>query len=125
MASVQCQEHNAPLQRRCMLLIAAWLSTIRIADRPTVYKTLVTLLTMPALDLCLQLTAVDTLRQMVADWDFQDEQFLPYMEPLLSLLPKLLNEASLIESQVRSTKGLTLFNCQHECKLWCMGSGKA
>ena len=125
MASVQCQEHNAPLQRRCMLLIAAWLSTIRIADRPTVYKALVTLLTMPGLDLCLQLTAVDTLRQMVADWDFQDEQFLPYMEPLLSLLPKLLNEASLIESQVRSTKSLTLSNCQHACKLWCMGSEKA
>jgi hypothetical protein len=83
-----------------MLAVAAWLSSLKPPARPAVYGALLATLAAPASDVCVQLTAVDTLRQMVADWDFDDEQFLPFVAPLLQQLPRLLSECSSIESQV-------------------------
>ena len=73
-----------------------------VAPRPAVYAAALGALAADSTDLCVQLTAVETLRQLVADWDFDEEQFAPHVAPLLARLPALLAACAALESQVRS-----------------------
>lgn len=93
---------NALLQRRCLLVIAAWASSLTREWRPAVYGVTVDVLRAPTSDAAVQLTAVSTLRTLVEDFDFVDEQLVPFLQPLLSHLPALVQQCSSADSHVRS-----------------------
>ena len=97
---MQCTAANRLLQRRCLLLISAWVSSIKAPDRPAVYSAALSALVAPSSDLCVQLTAIEALRQLIVDWDFDEQQFAPFLAPLLAHLPQLLQATASFDSQV-------------------------
>lgn len=98
---LQMTRSNALLQRRCLLVIAAWASSLSREWRPTVYGVVVDVLRAPTSDAAVQLTAVATLRTLVEDFDFVDEQLVPFLQPLLSHLPALVHRCASADSHVR------------------------
>lgn len=93
---------NALLQRRCLLVISAWTSSLPKPWRPSVYGAVVAVLRAPTSDVAVQLTAVATLRTLVEDFSFVDEQLVPFLQPLLSHLPALVRQCSSADSHVRA-----------------------
>lgn len=90
------------------------------------YGVAVDVLRAPSSDAAVQLTAVATLRTLVEDFGFVDEQLVPYLQPLLSHLPALMQQCTSADSHVRpplrSTPCLTSVP-SHEARMrphaWC------
>jgi vesicle coat complex subunit len=78
-------------------MIGAWSPKLTKADRGTVYRTLTDLLADD--DVVIQLSAVHSLFQVVDEWDFDLEQFLPYVQTIIDSLAAMLQQVSEIESQ--------------------------
>ena len=80
------------LHRRIAWLLGRWVNEGISADsRVAIYQGLLELMTGED-DLVVRLTAAHSLRQAIDDWDFEISILLPYLEPAMDLLLKLLNE---------------------------------
>ncbi|KAI7849043.1 armadillo-type protein [Circinella umbellata] len=80
------------LHRRIAWLLGRWVNEGISADsRVTIYQGLLELMVGED-DLVVRITAAHSLRQAIDDWDFEINILLPYLEPAMDLLLKLLNE---------------------------------
>ncbi|KAG7205080.1 hypothetical protein KM043_005455 [Ampulex compressa] len=82
------------IRRRVCWLIGQWTSVkLSAALRPELYKLMVEALN-PDEDLGVRLAASEALRLAIDDFQFNSEEFLPYLEPAFSLLFTLLKEVN-------------------------------
>ncbi|GAX73146.1 hypothetical protein CEUSTIGMA_g599.t1 [Chlamydomonas eustigma] len=80
------------LRRRVMRIVAQWVADVEEQDRPALYEALLAAFNEKD-DLCIQLSAVDTLRALVEDWNFKDEQFAPFVGTCMQQLSQILVHA--------------------------------
>ncbi|SCU89469.1 LAFA_0E18294g1_1 [Lachancea sp. 'fantastica'] len=95
------QDSSKILKRRVALVINEW-CTVKCSEesKQLCYKLLLQLINEEN-DRVIQLTAVQTLRTMVDDWNFDKRSFQPYLEDTVSLLLKrLLPSVSLTETRL-------------------------
>ncbi|CEP64088.1 karyopherin KAP120 LALA0_S10e01992g [Lachancea lanzarotensis] len=95
------QESSKILKRRVALVINEW-CTVKCSEesKQLCYKLLLQLINQEN-DRVIQLTAVQTLRTMVDDWNFDKRSFQPYLEDTVSvLLKRLLPSVSLTETRL-------------------------
>ncbi|XP_071876568.1 importin beta11 isoform X3 [Bombus fervidus] len=80
------------IRRRVCWLIGRW-TTVKLSTelRPELYKLMVEVLS-PEEDLGVRLAASDALKLAIDDFQFNPEEFSPYLEPAFSLLFSLLKE---------------------------------
>lgn len=80
------------MRRRVIWLVSQWIGVkLSVTLRPTLYEAILPLLQDDE-DLVVRLEAANTLRTAVDDFEFNTEQFLPYLSPSFSLLFQLLRE---------------------------------
>ena len=72
------------------------------ALRPVLYDALLTVL-VPEEDLVVRLTAAQTLKIVMDDFEFTTEQYLPYLERSMQLLFTLLKDCKECDSKVTSS----------------------
>ena len=89
------------LQRRCMHCMRSCAADIIPSWRPALYAALQDTLSHPSSDHCVKLTAIHTLRTFVDLNDFDENQFLPFLQPLLAHIPRLMNDLTADDSFVR------------------------
>lgn len=65
------------------------------------YTAILDTLVAPSSDICLRLTAIHTLRTFVDSLEFEENQFLPFLQPLLTYVPNLMNQLTTDDSYVR------------------------
>ena len=88
------------LRRRVVWLLGRWIGVKLSVDlRPLIYETVLGLME-PGEDLVIRLTSAVTLRSALDDFEFNAEQFLPFLERSFSLLFTLLKEAEECETKV-------------------------
>lgn len=85
-------------------MIGAWSPKLTNADCGTVYRTLAELLADD--DVVIQLAAVHSLFQVVDQWEFAVEQFLPYVQNIIESLATMLQQVTEIESQQKVMQSL-------------------
>ncbi|KXJ72128.1 hypothetical protein RP20_CCG018800 [Aedes albopictus] len=88
------KSHNFRIiRRRIIWLIGRWTGvSFSKSLRPDVYRACVELLH-PSEDLAVRLTTSKTLKNIMDDFEFEAEQFLEFLEPVIALLFALLKEA--------------------------------
>lgn len=95
---------NRILKRRVCLLINEWngLGAITPAALQRIYALLLEFLNPENTinDKVVQLTAIQALKTIITDWDFQKEPFGPFIKPFASHLLRLTNEMALTESKL-------------------------
>lgn len=74
--------------------------------RPNLYSVIITLLT-PSEDMAVKLAAANTLKQAVDDFEFNSQQFLPYLESIFGSLFQLLKEANECDTKVTNCQLVT------------------
>ena len=88
------------LRRRVVWLLGKWIGVKLSVDlRPLIYDTVLGLME-PSEDLVIRLSSAVTLRSALDDFEFNAEQFLPYLERSFSLLFTLLKEVEECETKV-------------------------
>jgi hypothetical protein len=88
------------IRRRVLWLIGQWTSVKLSSElRPALYSA-----TLPLLqgdeDMAVRLTASNTLKHAIDDFEFNTDQFLPFLESSFSLLFTLLKEAHESDTKV-------------------------
>lgn len=95
---------NKILKRRVCLLITEWVGMNVINDENMikVYSLLLNLLDVSNQinDKVVKLTAVQTLKTILTDWDFRKQLIKPYLKDFTSLLIQLASEMELTESKL-------------------------
>lgn len=71
--------------------------------RPALYASILPLLSSDE-DMAVRLTASKTLKMAIDDFEFNTDQFLPFLEPSFSLLFALLKEATDCDTKVILTR---------------------
>ncbi|XP_078037262.1 importin beta11 [Augochlora pura] len=89
------------IRRRVCWLIGQW-SSIKLSRglRPMVYELMVEVLS-PEEDLGVRLAASDALKLIIDDFQFNPEEFSPYLEPACTLLISLLKEVTEWDTKMR------------------------
>ncbi|KAH8554929.1 armadillo-type protein [Umbelopsis sp. PMI_123] len=89
------------LRRRIAWIIGHWIGVkIDKQYRSYVYQIMLQLLA-PEEDMVVRLVAANNLRNCVDDWDFETEDFVPYIEPSIQLLTALLKDVEECDSRMR------------------------
>ncbi|CAD7696858.1 unnamed protein product [Ostreobium quekettii] len=96
---------HSPLRRRAALVVSSWVSKLSEGDRVLAYKLLVELLA--EADMCLKLSAVKSLRELIDDWDFKEKAFEPFVSPCLELLCAALRSSEELDTHIQV---FSLFN---------------
>lgn len=95
---------NKILKRRVCLLITEWvgLGVINDSNMQNIYSLLLNLLdpTNQINDRIVKLTAVQSLKAILTDWDFKKDLIKPYLQEFTTLLIKLVGEMELTESKL-------------------------
>lgn len=95
---------NKIIKRRICLIITAWVPVNCSAQsRVLVYKLLLSFLQSDNTkinDKVVKLTAVQTLRTVVGDWDFNKHDFLPYLGDFVNCMIALLDSVHFTESKL-------------------------
>jgi hypothetical protein len=91
------------LRRRIAILLGQWI-TIKVSaeNRPLVYKVFQHLLDPSdhCNDQVVRITAGRQLKNIVDDWEFNAEQFLPYVQTTITRLLSLIEEVENIETKM-------------------------
>ena len=88
------------IRRRVAWLIGQWIGVKLSPElRPALYATILPLLSGDE-DMAVRLTASKTLKMAIDDFEFNTDQFLPFLEPSFSLLFALLKEATDCDTKV-------------------------
>ncbi|XP_065513088.1 importin-11 [Caloenas nicobarica] len=93
--------HNRykPIRRRVIWLIGQWISVKFKSDlRPMLYEAIRNLL--QDQDLVVRIETATTLKLAVDDFEFRTDQFLPYLEPMFTLLFQLLQEVTQCDTKM-------------------------
>jgi hypothetical protein len=89
------------LRRRIAWIIGHWIGVkIDKQYRSYVYQIMLQLLA-PEEDMVVRLVAANNLRNCVDDWDFETDDFVPYIEPSIQLLTALLKDVEEFDSRMR------------------------
>ncbi|KAG2171813.1 hypothetical protein INT43_008193 [Umbelopsis isabellina] len=89
------------LRRRIAWMIGHWIGVkIDKQYRSYVYQIMLQLLA-PEEDMVVRLVAANNLRNCVDDWDFETEDFVPYIESSILLLTALLKDVEEFDSRMR------------------------
>lgn len=89
------------LRRRIAWIIGHWIGVkIDKQYRNYVYQIMLQLLA-PEEDMVVRLVAANNLRNCVDDWDFETDDFVPYIEPSIQLLTALLKDVEEFDSRMR------------------------
>lgn len=95
---------NKILKRRVCLLINEWigLNVINDENMDKIYMLLQNLIdpSNPINDRVVKLTAIQTLKTILTDWDFKKQIIKPYLKDFTSLLIKLVGEMEFTESKL-------------------------
>lgn len=95
------------LRRRIAWIIGHWIGVkIDKQYRPYVYQIMLQLLA-PEEDMVVRLVAANNLRNCVDDWDFETDDFVPYIESSILLLTALLKDVEEFDSRMR------ILNCMN------------
>lgn len=96
------------IRKRVAWLIGNW-TGIKFTQelRPAMYMTTLNLLHADE-DMAVRLTASTTLRHAIDDFDFNNEQFRPYLEPAFNLLFNLLKEANECDTKMHILNIMTV-----------------
>lgn len=121
-AEVQKQRPGCKIvRRRTAILLGQWV-TIKVSkeNRPLVYQIYQHLLD-PSdeyNDLVVRITAGRRFRNIVDDWEFDTEQFLPFAEPVLSRLMHLIQEVEHTETKMAllNTISVTVERLEHRVR---------
>jgi len=82
------------IRRRVIWLVGQWVAVKLASDlRPTLYESILPLLRQDE-DIVVRIMAAETLKISVDDFEFNTEQFLPYLESSFGLLFQLLKQVS-------------------------------
>ncbi|XP_078607197.1 importin-11-like isoform X1 [Branchiostoma floridae x Branchiostoma japonicum] len=102
LGELQCKHPRYKLiRRRVIWLIGQWIGVKFSVDlRPMMYEAILPLLGTEE-DLVVRITAANTLRIAVDDFEFKSEQFLPYLERSFSLLFHLLQQVSECDTKMQ------------------------
>ncbi|XP_057379434.1 importin-11-like [Daphnia carinata] len=96
------------LRRRVVWLLGRWIGVKLSVDlRPLIYETVLGLME-PGEDLVIRLSSAVTLRSALDDFEFNAEQFLPYLERSFSLLFTLLKETEECETKMNVLNVMSL-----------------
>ncbi|KAL1117813.1 hypothetical protein AAG570_004128 [Ranatra chinensis] len=89
------------LRRRVAWLLGKW-TGVKLSSElhPLLYSSMMVLLE-PSEDMVVRLTAANTIRTVVDDFEFSTETFLEYLEPMFRLLFTLLKEAQECDTKMR------------------------
>ncbi|KAK4881631.1 hypothetical protein RN001_004950 [Aquatica leii] len=88
------------LRRRITWLLGNWAGIkLSLELRPVLYECIINLLS-PEEDMAVRLTASSTLRLAVDDFEFNSEQFKPYLDTVFNLLFSLLKEVVECETKM-------------------------
>ncbi|XP_065717490.1 importin-11 isoform X1 [Patagioenas fasciata] len=93
--------HNRykPIRRRVIWLIGQWISVkFKSELRPMLYEAIRNLL--QDQDLVVRIETATTLKLAVDDFEFRTDQFLPYLEPMFTLLFQLLQEVTQCDTKM-------------------------
>ncbi|CAH0559233.1 unnamed protein product [Brassicogethes aeneus] len=96
------------IRRRVSAMLGHWTS-VKLSQelRPTLYECIINLLG-PEENLAVRLTACETLKHAIDDFDFNFEQFKDYLFTTFDLLYKLLKETSECETKMHVLNAMTL-----------------
>lgn len=90
------------IRRRVSSLIGNWTGIkLSLELRPALYECVTSLLG-PEEDMAVRLTASTSLRHAIDDFEFNSEQFRPYLDKAFNLLFNLLKEAKECETKVKN-----------------------
>ncbi|CUM63043.1 uncharacterized protein PRCAT00000606001 [Priceomyces carsonii] len=102
---------NKILKRRICLVIGEWVSVkCSRESRIEIYRLLIDFLNNQntSNDKVVELTAIQTLRKVVEDWDFNKHDFEPYLKEFVKLMLQILNDMSFTESKLYILNTLTV-----------------
>lgn len=102
---------NKILKRRICLIINEWVGVqCSKESRVLIYKLLTDFLNPENQmnDIVVKLAAVQSLKVVIEDWDFNKTDFKPYLNNFVKLLISLLNNLSLVESKLNIFKTLSV-----------------
>lgn len=94
---------NKIIKRRICLIIATWVPVnCSRESRVNIYKLLLTFLQSDNKinDKVVKLTSIQTLRTIINDWDFNKQDFQPFLKEFVSLSIKMLDDMSFTESKL-------------------------
>lgn len=94
---------NKIIKRRICLIISSWvLVNCSRESRVGIYKLLITFLQPDNKinDKVVKLTAIQTLRTVINDWDFNKQDFQPFLKDFVALSIGMLNDMSFTESKL-------------------------
>lgn len=94
------------IRRRVSHLLGNW-ACIKLSSnlRPELYNCVISLLASDE-DMAVRLTASTLLRHAIDDFEFNSEQFTPYLDTICTLLFNVLKEAHECETKVIMFKGI-------------------
>ncbi|KAF5275843.1 hypothetical protein FQR65_LT04081 [Abscondita terminalis] len=96
------------LRRRIAWLVGNWAGIkLSLELRPVLYECIINLLS-PEEDMAVRLTSSTTLRLAVDDFEFNSEQFKPYLDTVFNLLFSLLKEVVECETKMHVLNVMTL-----------------
>jgi len=96
------------IRRRIAWLISKWISVKASKEvRPKIYELLISLL-VPEEDLVVRLTAINAVHSCVDDWDFQLDDFLPYIDTIINLCLQLIYEVTEFDSKIKIVNCLSV-----------------
>lgn len=94
---------NKIIKRRVCLIISTWVPVnCSRESRVNIYKLLINFL-QPVNkfnDKVVRLTSIQTLRTIINDWDFNKQDFQPFLKEYVSLSPNMLEDMSFTESKL-------------------------
>ncbi|CAI5946817.1 unnamed protein product [Closterium sp. NIES-64] len=102
-----CRHPNARiLRRRAAWMVGQWVGKVEGDLCVPAYQALISLL--PDEDLVVQLTAVSSLRTLIDDVHFYEDQFAPFLDTAVQLLFRCLQQVSEFDSQLQIVNVVSL-----------------
>ncbi|CAI5480607.1 unnamed protein product [Closterium sp. Yama58-4] len=102
-----CRHPNARiLRRRAAWMVGQWVGKVEGELCVPAYQALISLL--PDEDLVVQLTAVSSLRTLIDDVHFYEDQFAPFLDTAVQLLFRCLQQVSEFDSQLQIVNVVSL-----------------
>lgn len=86
------------IERRFFLIINEWIDILDLNTRDEIYKFIIET-TINSNDLVVKLTCINTLKNLIDDWEFRKINFKPYCNKSIELIINLLNLLNLVESK--------------------------
>lgn len=96
---VDARPQSRPLRRRAALLVGAWVTDIKPADKPAVYRAMLSL--MADDDEAIALAGFKAMHSLIDDWGFREHEFLDFVEPSFKMAALQMRAVNDHESQLQ------------------------